>query len=500
MESDLPQDEVFSIPEIKDDDVDGHDRKRARLLDDEDDIQLEEQFEPLPMAVPNINIVATGVSRRPFTPAEDDLLREGVYKYSSDGAGTNPDWSKVSENVGSERDRQQCLLRWSLFLQPFLLGLVKNPWSPQEVAVLMDQINKQRESGTSVNKLDWDKIRRVVGRTESECMNQYRCLINAALRKGPFTRIEDETILKMKSENATFESIGRQLGRPGKRCSERYAKLIMKPKVPNEIRGGRPLIGTEEDDRLLREGFELYGRKGVGGRPDWNAITNHINNALSNQNSNGFSRQQVSRRWQAFLDPTLEGLKGMRDPWLPDEDTRLLESVSRRRKDEDKGGKIIWTAVRQDMCRSEQDCRNRWKELIDAAKKKGHFTPEEDEIVLKLRTEGVSWTGIGEAIGRSGKRCSERYKKISVRKSDSPYISPGLGLGHMGMSMNTSNMTASHDMNHHILAMQLASNAPVDMITEDSLGLRMMDNEQHQVIAAVEDYVSIALSGETSII
>ena len=67
-------------------------------------------------------------------------------------------------------------------------------------------------------------------------------------------------------------------------------------------------------DHRLRQGFELYGHSGAGGRPDWTRIAQHV--------GGGFSRHQCLRRWSNYLDPSLQELKS--DVWSAEEVCCLL--------------------------------------------------------------------------------------------------------------------------------------------------------------------------------
>eukprot|EP01041_Mallomonas_annulata_P004295 gene4295-8536_t len=101
-------------------------------------------------------------------------------------------------------------------------------------------------------RINWKEISILIpARTETECFARHRQLLNSELIKGAFSPAEDEVILKLRSENMTFESIGRYLRRPGKRCSERCARLLNNQSIAHQQlqaeckRGGRNFGGEE---------------------------------------------------------------------------------------------------------------------------------------------------------------------------------------------------------------------------------------------------------------
>ena len=94
--------------------------------------------------------------RRPWTPEEDELLREKVKRL---GAGN---WTEIAKEMPG-RTPKQCYDRWNRYLNP---NLKKEPWSPEEDRII---IESQRKLGNQ-----WKKIAPLLpGRSDSMVRNRW---------------------------------------------------------------------------------------------------------------------------------------------------------------------------------------------------------------------------------------------------------------------------------------------------------------------------------------
>ncbi|KAJ2607846.1 hypothetical protein H4S08_004677 [Coemansia sp. RSA 1365] len=101
----------------------------------------------------------------PWTPAEDDLLRQRVAQYPSQ-------WSRVAEGITGRTD-DQCAKRWRESLDP---EIDRGKWRPEEDRLLLE---KYAELGTQ-----WQKIATFFqGRPGLHCRNRWRKIQRIILQK-----------------------------------------------------------------------------------------------------------------------------------------------------------------------------------------------------------------------------------------------------------------------------------------------------------------------------
>ena len=78
-------------------------------------------------------------------------------------------------------------------------------------------------------------------------------------------------------------------------------------------------------------------------------------------------------------------------------------------------GATKWAALAATLPgRTDTQCRNRWTHVLDTAIQRGPWTASEDKILIEAHKKlGNKWTEISKLIdGRTGKQCSDRWKKI----------------------------------------------------------------------------------------
>jgi hypothetical protein len=118
---------------------------------------------------------------------------------------------------------------------------------------------------------------------------------------------------------------------------------------------------------------------------------------------------QCQIRWSKTLDPTLR-----RGSWSEDEEERLRKAVA--------GYGSSWVQVASAISgRTNDQCREKWHELVNLSTEKSTWTEAEDTILLEnVKLIGNRWTSIGLKIGnKTGPAVSPHvcYYSIFTRQS-----------------------------------------------------------------------------------
>ncbi|KAL6451806.1 BAS1 Myb-like DNA-binding protein BAS1 [Candida maltosa Xu316] len=110
--------------------------------------------------------------------------------------------------------------------------------------------------------------------------------------------------------------------------------------------------------------------------------------------------------------------KGGRKPWTKEEDAKLLSLVESKYPAPVDPDQVNWEAIAQivspDELRKGKDCRKRWSNSLDPSLRKGKWTPEEDELLVKAyEKHGASWLKVSQEIeGRTDDQCAKRYMEV----------------------------------------------------------------------------------------
>jgi len=156
---------------------------------------------------------------------------------------------------------------------------------------------------------------------------------------------------------------------------------------------------TKEEDVILQESVERYGRK------NWKIIAEIVK---------GRTSVQCLHRWSKILKPGI--IKG---PWTTEQDRKLLEWVRTE-------GPKHWNQCAEYITgRTGKQCRERWFNTLNPQIKKGEWTPEEDFIIFETyRAFGSQWTKIAKKLnnGRTENAIKNRFystlRRIAAKKKN----------------------------------------------------------------------------------
>jgi myb proto-oncogene protein len=157
-------------------------------------------------------------------------------------------------------------------------------------------------------------------------------------------------------------------------------------------------MGRRDEDSKLKDAVQTHGVN------DWKEIAALVP---------GRTKEQCRDRWNNTLDPRIDRANERTRKWAEDEDSKLVDAVQTH------GGKS-WGAIAALVPgRTEKQCHNRWKDVLDpsidrASGRKGEWTAvENSKLKDAVQTHGdKNWGAISMQVpGRTRKQCFDRWRQ-----------------------------------------------------------------------------------------
>mmetsp|Transcript_13603 Transcript_13603/g.17729 ORF Transcript_13603/g.17729 Transcript_13603/m.17729 type:complete len:431 (-) Transcript_13603:97-1389(-) len=224
---------------------------------------------------------------RHWTEEEDSLLKAAVSKVGA------RQWKVVAMSVPG-RTHTQCLQRWNKVLKP---GLRKGPWTESEDAKLRELVQTElpkakeaaRRCSDTSNEVDpttlisWGAISESIpGRSIKQCRERWCYNLNPNVKKGGWTKEEDEILLTLQKKNGNrWAQIARLI--PGR------TEHTVKTRFRSILRARKREWKPHEDSLLL----ELHRK--LGSR--WDEIAGHFPNRTKNAVNTRF-KHLVEQKWK----------------------------------------------------------------------------------------------------------------------------------------------------------------------------------------------------------
>ncbi|KAG2077697.1 hypothetical protein BDR04DRAFT_563928 [Suillus decipiens] len=260
-------------------------------------------------------------------------------------------------------------------------------------------LSNQPSNYLELNKegLDWDRIAEKVSsssmypRTPRECEIRWLGDQHPCFNRDPWTQDEVTKLKRLAAEygneQVDWEAVVDKLG------THRTPLDCM---IHGTTRKNH-LWTPDSDERLLKAVATF-------GHDNWCVVARKV--------SEDATPSQCQNRYQRTLDPTLR-----HKTWSNEEDSRLRLAVQAHG--------TSWVNVASAIPgRHNDQCRDRWNDILDPALTKGRWTEEEDRDLLALVQQlgTSSWKEISNRLdsSRTDSMCRNRYNNLQRPKTSKP--------------------------------------------------------------------------------
>uniref|UniRef100_A0ACD5UZL8 Uncharacterized protein n=1 Tax=Avena sativa TaxID=4498 RepID=A0ACD5UZL8_AVESA len=235
--------------------------------------------------------------------------------------------------------------------------------------------------------VNWDYIAAMYlpGRSGAECESRWLNLDDPLINHTAWTACEEKRLILTVQEKGMHNwiNIAVALGtqRTPFQCLARYQRSL-NPHILKRI-------WTKEEDLQLLAAVETFGC-------NWQLVSASLDGRIGNQCSN---------RWRKTLLPERTRV----GRWSEDEDKRLIVSVKLFRPGS-------WHKISQFVPgRTQSQCSERWRNVLDPDIDHGEWRPEEDsKLLASVHKIGACWSKIAGAMipHRTDNMCMRRWKRL----------------------------------------------------------------------------------------
>ncbi|XP_047068654.1 uncharacterized protein LOC124676658 isoform X1 [Lolium rigidum] len=235
--------------------------------------------------------------------------------------------------------------------------------------------------------VNWDYIAAMYlpGRSGAECESRWLNLDDPLINHTAWTACEEKRLILTVQEKGMHNwiNIAVALGtqRTPFQCLARYQRSL-NPHILKRV-------WTKEEDLQLLAAVQTFGC-------NWQLVSASLDGRIGNQCSN---------RWRKTLLPERTRV----GRWSEDEDKRLIVSVKLF-----KSGS--WNKIAQFIPgRTQSQCSERWRNVLDPDIDHGEWRPEEDsKLLASVHEIGACWAKIAGAMipHRTDNMCMRRWKRL----------------------------------------------------------------------------------------
>ena len=169
------------------------------------------------------------ITKGPWTPEEDALLLAHIQEH---GARS---WAVAAKKI-SGRTGNQCRDR----AKKLDSSITKGPWTPEEDKLLRKAVAKNKRENKGKD-LQWVAIaEEVPGRTDQGCAERWRESLDGHLRKGNWTKWEISRLKNGVNAAGNAPNFARIQESKRLRRTTQQARMKWKKEDPNVKRGGLP--------------------------------------------------------------------------------------------------------------------------------------------------------------------------------------------------------------------------------------------------------------------